>query len=75
MDVASLINEFGPWAIVVASMGWLAVFSREQLEKAREERMDEAKRHEEEVGKLSDIIANNTVALTELTAYLKKGEE
>lgn len=76
MDFTQLINQFGPWAIIVAALVWEAKFTQDQLEKAREDRNLEAERHANEIGNLTEVIQNNTVAVTELTAYIKKeGEE
>lgn len=72
MDMAALIDRFGPWGIVVVILAVLFVFMKEQLEKAREDRNTMAERHENEVGHLTEVINNNTVAITELTVMIRE---
>ena len=70
--VTQLVNEFGPWAIVVIALIWVAKFASGQLAIAREDRNLESKRHQEEITKLSEVISNNTNAIIELTTIIKE---
>lgn len=73
--LSELINQFGPWAIIVVALGWLAKFASEQLAIAREDRNLESERHQQEIDKLTDVISNNTAAIVELTTIIKEGEK
>ena len=70
--ITQLINEFGPWAIVVVALVWLAKFASDQLATAREDRNVESERHQEEIAKLTEVITNNTNAIIELTTLIKE---
>lgn len=72
--IDTLIGQFGPWAVVVGALIWEAKFIQQQLEANRQDRNREEERHEQEVKELTNVIANNTVALTQLTDYIKGGE-
>lgn len=72
--VDTMIGQFGPWAVVVGALVWEAKFIQQQLEANRQDRNREEERHKQEVKELTNVIANNTVALTQLTDYIK-GEE
>lgn len=72
--VDTMIGQFGPWAVVVGALVWEAKFIQQQLEANRQDRNREEERHKQEVKELTNVIANNTVALTKLTDYIK-GEE
>lgn len=73
--LSELINQFGPWAIIVVALAWLAKFASEQLAIAREDRNLESERHQQEIDKLTDVISNNTAAIVELTTIIKEGEK
>lgn len=66
-----LITNFGPWAVVCAVLWWAANYIQTEGDKNRTERKEENDRHTEEVKTLSDVIANNTLAITELTTFIK----
>lgn len=70
-----LISQFGPWAVVVGALVWEAKFIQAQLEANRQDRNREEERHNQEVKELTNVISNNTVALTQLTDYIKGGEK
>lgn len=72
--VDTMIGQFGPWAVVVGALVWEAKFIQQQLEANRQDRNREEERHKQEVKELTNVIANNTVALTQLTDYIKGGE-
>lgn len=72
--VDTMIGQFGPWAVVVGALVWEAKFIQQQLEANRQDRNREEERHKQEVKELTNVIANNTVALTKLTDYIKGGE-
>lgn len=73
--VTQLVNEFGPWAIVVVALVWLAKFASDQLATAREDRNLESERHQEEIAKLTEVISNNTNAIIELTTLIKENKD
>lgn len=73
--LSTLINEFGPWAIIVAALVWMAKFASDQLAIAREDRTAEAERHAQEIDKLASLIDNNTNAIIELTTMIKDTNE
>lgn len=70
--ITQLVNEFGPWAIVVVALVWLAKFASDQLATAREDRNLESERHQQEIEKLTEVITNNTNAIIELTTLIKE---
>lgn len=72
--IETMIGQFGAWAVVVGALVWEAKFIQQQLEANRQDRKLEEERHEKEVKELTNVIANNTVALTQLTDYIKGGE-
>lgn len=72
--IDTMIGQFGPWAVVVGALIWEAKFVQQQLEASRQDRNRTEDRHEQEVKELTNVIANNTVALTQLTDYIKGGE-
>lgn len=72
MDIATLVDHFGPWGIVVAILAVLFIFMKDQLEKARQDRNAQDERHDNEIKHLTDVINNNTVALTELTVLIRE---
>lgn len=73
--ITNLINEFGPWAIIVVALMWLAKFASDQLAIAREDRNAEAERHKQEIDELTSVISNNTTAIVELTTLIKEDKE
>lgn len=75
MELMELINQFGPWGIIAVILGWQMKTNKENLEADRQERVDESKRHQEEVSQLRDVIQNNTIALVELKTFLTGKEE
>lgn len=67
-----LLTNFGPWAVVCGVLYWAAQYIQTEGDKNRSERQAESERHTEEVKTLSDVIANNTAAIKELTAFIKE---
>ena len=57
---------------MVAILAVLFIFMRDQLEKARQDRNAQDERHDNEIKHLTDVINNNTVALTELTVLIRE---
>lgn len=47
----------------------------DQMDKARADRLTESDAHREEVGQLTEVIQNNTLAIQKLTDIITKGEE
>lgn len=70
--VQYIITQFGPWAVVVGVLYWAASYIQSEGDKNRDERQKESERHTEEVKTLSDVIANNTEAIKELTTFIKE---
>lgn len=75
MDMAQIISTFGAWGVVVCALIWEAKFVQDQLEKSRQDRNEESVRHANEVSNLAEVIKNNTIAITELTAYIKQEDD
>lgn len=76
IDTATtLFNVFGPWAVVVVVLIWGSKFLTDQMDKARADRLAESDAHREEVGQLTEVISNNTLAIQRLTDIITKGEE
>lgn len=67
-----VVSQFGPWAVVIGVLVWCANYIQTEGDKNREERQQESQRHTEEVKTLSDVIANNTAAIKELTTFIKE---
>lgn len=67
-----IVTQFGPWAVVVGVLYWAATYIQTEGDKNRSERQAESERHTEEVKTLSDVIANNTAAIKELTTFIKE---
>lgn len=67
-----LVTQFGPWAVVCGVLYWAANYIQSEGDKNRTERQEESERHTEEVKTLSDVIANNTDAIKELTNFIKE---
>lgn len=67
-----VVSQFGPWAVVIGVLAWAANYIQTEGDKNREERQKESERHTEEVKTLSDVIANNTQAIKELTTFIKE---
>ena len=70
--IQMLITQFGPWAVVCGVLYWAAQYIQTEGDKNRAERQTESERHTEEVKTLSDVIANNTDAIKELTTFIKE---
>lgn len=67
MDIITIIQTLGfPIACVVA-MGW---YVYDNNEKARTDRKEVEAQHKAEVSQLSEVIQNNTIALTKLVDKL-----
>lgn len=73
--VTTLFNMFGPWAVVIVVLIWGSNFLTDQMDKARADRLAERDAHREEVGQLTEVIQNNTLAIQKLTDIITKGEE
>lgn len=73
--VTALFNMFGPWAVVIVVLIWGSKFLTDQMDKARADRLAESNAHREEVGQLTEVISNNTLAIQRLTDTITKGEE
>lgn len=73
--VTALFNMFGPWAVVIVVLIWGSKFLTDQMDKARADRLTESDAHREEVGQLTEVISNNTLAIQRLTDIITKGEE
>lgn len=73
--VATLFNMFGPWTVVIVMLIWGSKFLTDQMDKARADRLTESDAHREEVGQLTEVIQNNTLAIQKLTDIITKGEE
>lgn len=73
--VAALFNMFGPWAVVIVVLIWGSKFLTDQMDKARADRLAESDAHREEVGQLTEVIQNNTLAIQKLIDIITKGEE
>lgn len=73
--VTALFNMFGPWAVVIVVLIWGSKFLTDQMDKARADRHAESDAHREEVGQLTEVISNNTLAIQRLTDIITKGEE
>ncbi len=65
MEMADLISTFGAWGVVVIAFFW-------QAKTTREDRNAIEERHSNEVHELSEVINNNTVAITRLCEKLGK---
>lgn len=74
--ITMMIDRFGPWAVVCVCLAWLAKYLSDQVEKARKDRNASDIRHKEEVDTLTEVIQNNTLAITKLTDYIshERGE-
>lgn len=73
MEIINMfITQFGPWAVVCGVLYWAAQYIQTEGDKNRAERQTESERHTEEVKTLSDVIANNTDAIKELTTFIKE---
>lgn len=73
--VTTLFNMFGPWAVVIVVLIWGSKFLTDQMDKARADRLTESDAHRKEVGQLTEVISNNTMAIQRLTDIITKGEE
>ena len=73
--VTTLFNMFGPWAVVIVVLIWGSKFLTDQMDKARADRLTESDAHREEVGQLTEVISNNTLAIQRLTDIITKGEK
>lgn len=73
--VTTLFNMFGPWAVVIVVLIWGSNFLTDQMDKARADRLAESDAHREEVGQLTEVISNNTLAIQRLTDIITKEEE
>lgn len=73
--VTALFNMFGPWAVVIVVLIWGSKFLTDQMDKARADRLAESDAHREEVGQLTEVISNNTLAIQKLTDIITKGEK
>ena len=73
--VTTLFNVFGPWAVVVVVLIWGSKFLTDQMDKDRADRLAVSDAHREEVGQLTEVIQNNTLAIQKLTDIITKGEE
>lgn len=73
--VTALFNMFGPWAVVIVVLIWGSKFLTDQMDKARADRLAESDTHREEVGQLTEVISNNTLAIQRLTDIITKGEK
>lgn len=73
--VTTLFNMFGPWAVVIVMLIWGSKFLTDQMDKARADRLAESDAHREEVGQLTEVISNNTLAIQRLTDIITRGEE
>ena len=73
--VTTLFNMFGPWAVVIVVLIWGSKFLTDQMDKARVDRLTESDAHREEIGQLTEVISNNTLAIQKLTDIITKGEE
>lgn len=73
--VTALFNMFGPWAVVIVVLIWGSKFLTDQMDKARADRLAESDAHREEIGQLTEVISNNTLAIQRLTDIITKGEE
>lgn len=76
MDIITeMINTFGPWAVVVLALIWCSQFITSQLDKAQAERQDLQNRHTEEMGKMTEVIQNNTLAVQQLVTLITDGRD
>lgn len=73
--VTTLFNMFGPWAVVIVVLIWGSKFLTDQMDKARADRLSESDAHRKEVGQLTEVISNNTMAIQRLTDIITVGEE
>ena len=73
--VTTLFNMFGPWAVVIVVLIWGSKFLTDQMDKARADRLAESDAHRKEIGQLTEVISNNTMAIQKLTDIITKGEE
>lgn len=73
--LTALFNMFGPWAVVIVILIWGSKFLTDQMNKARADRLAESDAHREEVGQLTEVISNNTLAIQRLTDIITKGKE
>lgn len=63
MDVIQLISSVGFPIVACLGMGWYVKY---QTDSYRSEVQDMRKEHKEEIGKITDALNNNTLALTKL---------
>lgn len=68
MDWLSVVENFGFAAVCV---GACAYFIKYMFDKNREDLREEQNRHAEEIAELTEVLRNNTAAISELTAWLK----
>ena len=73
--LTALFNMFGPWAVGIVILIWGSKFLTDQMNKARADRLAESDAHREEVGQLTEVISNNTLAIQRLTDIITKGKE
>lgn len=69
MDWLQMIQQVAFPIVACTAMAWFVV---DQTEKHRKERAESDVRHAEEVSKLTEVIQNNTLAITKLTDKLEK---
>lgn len=67
--IVQIVQSVGfPIAMCIA----MGAYVKYTEDKSREERLEMQAQHSEEMGAIKDALANNTVALEELTTTMKK---
>lgn len=72
MDVIQLISSVGFPIVACLGMGWYVKY---QTDSYKEEVKDMRREHKEEIGKITDALNNNTVALQKLADSLERGTD
>ena len=72
MDVIQLISSVGFPIVACLGMGWYVKY---QTDSYKEEVKDMRREHKEEIGKITDALNNNTIALQKLADSLERGTD
>lgn len=71
MDWGTVLQQYGFPIVCCIAMAW---YVYDRGEKERIDRKESEQQHRAEVDKLSTIINNNTIAVTQLVDLIRKGD-